>query len=144
MKRARVIMALFAALALFSACAHSGKSGTTSVESFVGSIQGFNCVTQGKVCPVGREDPMIGAEQVFVLLTEGTTYYFVPNLDRGIMARHFNELVKIEGAKSNQFNAIQATDLYVKENGKWKKAWSQDLQDEIYYQILSGHPLDGS
>jgi hypothetical protein len=144
MKRARVIMALFVALAVFSACAHSGKSSTSPVESLVGSIQGFNCVTQGKVCPVGREDPMIGAEQVFVLFMEGGTYYFVPNLDRGIMARHFNELVKIEGTKSDQFNAIKATDLYVKENGGWKKVWSQDIQDEIYYEILSGHPLDGS
>jgi hypothetical protein len=144
MKDVKVIMALFLALVLLSACAHSGKSSGSPVESHVGSIQGFNCVTQGKVCPVGREDPMIGAEQVFVLLMQGSTYYFVPNLDRGIMARHFNELVKIEGRKSNQFNSIQATDLYVKENGRWKKAWSQDVQDQIYYEIMSGRPLDGA
>ena len=118
--------------------------GLALAGSYVGSIQGFNCVTQGKVCPVGREDPMVGAEQVFVLLMEANKYYFVPNLDRGIMARHFNALVKIEGTTSDSFNSIQARDLYVKENGRWKKAWSRNLEDEIYYEIMSGRPLDGS
>ena len=136
MKTNRIILTILTLLLATPALALAG--------AYVGSIQGFNCVTQGKVCPVGRDDPMVGAEQVFVLLTEGTKYYFVPNLDRGIMARHFNEEVKIEGAKSDKFNSIKATDLYVRENGKWKKAWSQDRQDRIYYEIMSGHPLDGS
>ena len=145
MKQVGAITALLLVLALFTACAHTEPSGTRRVEGFVGSIQGFNCVTQGKVCPVGREDPMIAAETVFVLVMEaGDKYYFIPNLDRGIMARHFNEQVKIEGIKSDQFSSIKARDLYVNEQGRWKKTWSQDLQDEIYYKIMSGHPLDGA
>jgi hypothetical protein len=144
MKKASILMALFVALALFSACAHSERASTRPVESFVGSIQGFNCVTQGKVCPVGREDPMVAAEQVFVLLMEGNQYYFVPTLDRGIMARHLNQMVKIEGRKSDRFSSIQATDLYVQENGSWRKVWSQNWQDEIFDEIMSGNPLRGS
>ncbi|MBW2141425.1 MAG: hypothetical protein JRG97_10195 [Deltaproteobacteria bacterium] len=27
-----------------------------------GTVQGFTCVTQGKVCPVGAEDPMAAVE----------------------------------------------------------------------------------
>ena len=34
-----------------------------------GSVQGFRCVTQGKICPVGKEDPMAAVENVFVVLT---------------------------------------------------------------------------
>jgi hypothetical protein len=142
MKKAGMIMAVFVALALFSACAHTEKSGNRG--SFEGSIQGFNCVTQGKVCPVGREDPMIGAENVFVLVTEGNKFYFVSNLDRGIMARHFNKMVKIEGIKSDQFNSIKADGLYVQENGRWRKTWSQNWQDEIYNEIMLGNPLGGA
>jgi hypothetical protein len=33
--------------------------------SFTGSVQGYNCVTQGKTCPVGKEDPMAAAESVW-------------------------------------------------------------------------------
>ena len=112
--------------------------------SYEGSIQGFTCVTQGKVCPVGKEDPMIAAEKVFVLFVKAGEYYFVPNIDRAVLARHMNEMVKIEGLKSKQFNSIKASELYTMEQGKWKKVWSQDWQDEVFKDITAGVPLDGS
>ncbi len=31
--------------------------------SLTGSIQGLACVTQGKVCPIGMEDPVIAAQE---------------------------------------------------------------------------------
>ncbi|MBE0557459.1 MAG: hypothetical protein IH628_09530, partial [Proteobacteria bacterium] len=67
--------------------------------SVTGSVQGFNCVTQGKLCPIGMEDPVIAAENVFVVLVDAAKgdYYFVPNLDRGILARHINTQVKVDG-----------------------------------------------
>jgi len=104
--------------------------------TLTGTVQGFNCVTQGKVCPVGSEDPMVAAERTFVLHIEGTNYYFVPNLDRAIMARHIGEMVKVEGKKSEEFKSINAEDLYVKKGGSWQKVWSQNRQDEIYDDIL--------
>jgi len=104
-----------------------------------GSVQGFYCVTQGKVCPVGSEDPMVAAERVFVVHVSGADYYFVPNLDRAIMARHIGEMVKVEGTKSTDFKAIQAKDLYVKKEGKWSKVWSQDRQDEIYDDMFGAN-----
>jgi len=135
MKTNRFILAMSVLLLAIPALAMAG--------SYEGTIQGFNCVTQGKVCPVGREDPMVAAENVFVLY-QTDKYYFLPNLDRGILARHLNEAVKVEGTESSKFNAIKATDFYVRDGDKWKKTWSQDFQDEIYYQITAGHPLDGS
>jgi len=107
--------------------------------SVEGSVQGFYCVTQGKVCPVGSEDPMVAAERVFVVHVSGADYYFVPNLDRAIMARHIGEMVKVEGTKSTKFKAIQAKDLYVKKGGMWSKVWSQDKQDEIYDDVIGGN-----
>ena len=109
-----------------------------------GSIQSFTCITQGKVCPIGKEDPMIAVEKVFVLHVKAGEYYFVPNVDRAIMARHLNELVKVEGVKSTNFNSIKATAIFVMEDGKWAKTWSQDWQDQIYEEITSGVPLGGA
>jgi hypothetical protein len=104
--------------------------------SVTGSIQGFNCVTQGKVCPIGMEDPVIAAENVFVLLVDAAKgdYYFIPNVDRGILARHINEQVKVEGTVNAKMKSIKATAIYVKD----KKVWSLDLEDKIYQDIFGG------
>ena len=110
--------------------------------SLTGSIQGFNCVTQGKVCPIGMEDPVIAAEQVFVLLVDAAKgeYYFVPNVDRGILARHINETVKIDGTVNAKLKSIKATDIYV----KGKKVWDVNLEDKIYKDIFCGSLQSGS
>ena len=102
--------------------------------SLTGSIQGFNCVTQGKVCPIGMEDPVIAAENVFVLLVDAAKgeYYFVPNVDRGILARHINEQVTIDGNVNAKMKSIKATSITI----KGKKVWSLDLEDQIYKDIM--------
>ena len=102
--------------------------------SVTGSIQGFMCVTQGKVCPIGQEDPMAAVENVFVLLVNAATgeYYFVPNVDRAVLARHINEEVKIEGSVNAKTKSIHASDIYVGS----KKVWSINQEDEIYKGFL--------
>jgi len=109
--------------------------------SVAGSIQGFNCVTQGKVCPIGMEDPVIAAENVFVLLVDmaKSEYYFVPNVDRGILARHINQEVKITGTVNSKMKSIKASEISV----AGKKVWSSDLEDEIYRSILGDLPVKG-
>jgi hypothetical protein len=113
-------------------------------DAYEGSVQSFTCITQGKVCPVGREDPMIAAEGIFVLHVKAGDYYFIPNVDRAILARHLNQMVKVEGVKSDLFNAVKASDIYVMDEGKWVKTWSQNWQDEIFDEITTGVPLGGS
>ncbi len=106
--------------------------------SLTGSIQGLACVTQGKVCPVGMEDPVIAAENVFVVLVDAAKgdYYFVPNLDRAILARHINTQVKVDGTVNMKMKSISASDLYVMAaDKKWNKVWSQNKQDEIYKEF---------
>jgi hypothetical protein len=106
--------------------------------SITGSVQGFNCVTQGKLCPIGMEDPVIAAENVFVVLVDAAKgdYYFVPNLDRGILARHINTEVKVDGAVNSKMKSIRATDLYVMgADKKWNKVWARDKEDQIYKDL---------
>jgi len=111
--------------------------------AFQGTIQGYNCVTQGQVCPIGKEDPMVAAESVFVLQTQDGDWHFVPNVDSKIMARHINEMVMIEGTYDSKFRSIKAENFFVMENMKWRKVWSQDIMDEIYSEYLGGAAIGG-
>jgi hypothetical protein len=102
--------------------------GSGAVE---GTVQGFNCVMQGKVCPVGAEDPMAAVEDVFVIFTKDGKYFFAPNLDRAVMARHINQMVKVTGAVSDKFPSITANKLEVMDKGAWKVTWSKEMEAEI-------------
>ena len=104
--------------------------------SIEGSIQGFTCVVKGKICPVSQEDPMIASENIFVVLTASKKFYFVPNIDRGIMARHINEKIKIEGLINDTYNAITAEAIYTWVNGKWSKVWDENMQELMWASIL--------
>jgi len=96
-----------------------------------GTVQGFNCVMQGKVCPVGAEDPMAAVEDVFVVFTKDGKYFFVPNLDRAVMARHINQMVKVMGTVSDKFPSITADKVDVMVEGAWKTAWSKEMEREL-------------
>jgi len=106
--------------------------------SVTGSIQGFMCVTQGKVCPIGQEDNLAAVENVFVLLVDAAkgSYYFVPNVDRAVMARHINQEVKIDGTVNAKTKSIKASTISV----GTKKVWSADLESEIYRTLEGNHP----
>ncbi len=106
--------------------------------SVMGSVQGFTCVTQGKVCPIGMEDPVAAVENVFVLLVDAAKgdYYFVPNVDRAVMARYLNKEVKIDGTVNAKTKSIKATGITV----GGKLVWSVDLENEIYRTLEGVHP----
>lgn len=95
-----------------------------------GTIQGYHCVTTGKTCPLGKEDPMIAAERIFVLYTDDGKYYFVPNLDRAVLARHIRERVRITGDLNEKYRSLKADLFEVKLDDAWKETWSQELQME--------------
>ena len=102
-----------------------------------GTIQGYQCVTEGKTCPVGKEDPMAAVERVFVVLTADNNYYFIPNVDRGVLARHINERVKITGNVSMKYNSIQATKIDAYEKGSWVETWN--MKDQLQFQNDFGY-----
>ena len=102
----------------------------------VGSVQGLQCVTTGKTCPIGKEDPVIAAERVFVVLTAEGDYYFVPNLDRAIMARNITEQVKVTGTINKKYRSITAQTFQVwQDDGKWKKTWSEEIENEMLEKL---------
>ncbi len=102
-------------------------------QSTTGSIQGFNCVTQGKVCPIGKEDPVAATENVFVLLVDAAKadYYFLPNVDRAVLARRLNTQVTIEGAVDSKWKSIKVASI----SSGGKVVWSTGLQEEMNREI---------
>ncbi|MHA2231411.1 MAG: hypothetical protein ACXAB4_02860, partial [Candidatus Hodarchaeales archaeon] len=86
----KIIMVVFAfAVIQLPVCAFA--------DSVEGTVQGLTSVVKGKLCPVGKEDPMAAIEKVFVVLTKGNKYYFVPNVDRAVFARYINQRVRVTG-----------------------------------------------
>ena len=96
-----------------------------------GTVQGYTCVTQGKVCPVGKEDPMVAVERVFVVLTAGGDYYFVLNVDRAVLARHIRKKIRVTGALKAKFKSITARKLERRYKGGWKITWSPAMERDI-------------
>jgi hypothetical protein len=130
MKRTLTFFVVFLAIASMPALA--GAAGAIE-----GTVQGFRCVTEGKVCPVGKEDPLAAVERVFVLHVTGKEYYFIPNVDRAVLARHINRPIKIEGSVDKEDKSIMAKEIYAKENGKWEEVWSKAMEDEMYRDAFS-------
>jgi hypothetical protein len=98
-----------------------------------GSVQGYGCVVKVTVCPIGKEDPHVAVERVFVVLTGDKDYYFVPNVDRATLARHVNEMVRITGKLSSKYKSIEAETIDVMHKGSWKQTWSAEEERYLKY-----------
>ena len=108
--------------------------GAATVE---GTIQGLNCILNEKLCPVGQEDAVISQEEFFVVYTKTQNYYFVPNLDRAVLARHINTIVRVSGNLDKKHRAIQADKLEVLRKKKWVKVWTPKMEEEIQKYIYT-------
>jgi hypothetical protein len=121
---------LMAAALVFTITPAVASDGTVE-----GTIQGYTCVSTGKVCPVGKEDPLIAHEKTFGVYTFENEFYFVPNMDRAILSRYINKRVRVVGDINTKYKSVQAKHLEVYEDGKWGTPWSLQLEEAIRVQI---------
>jgi hypothetical protein len=107
----------------------------TTAADFTGTIQGFSCVTQGKTCPIGKEDYLATLENIFVLLVDAAKreYYFLPNVEREVLVRYINVQIKVSGELDNKFKSIKVKDIYMM-NGKM--VWSSNRWDKLYQWLF--------
>ena len=101
-------------------------------ETIEGTVQGFRCVTEGKICPIGMEDPYAAIESTFVIQLSGQDYYFAPNVDRNILVRHLNERVRITGKIDPKFKSITVESIETMKNGKWMVTWNKKVEQDAY------------
>jgi len=111
-----------------------------SIESLTGSIQGYDCVMQKKICPIGMGDSMAAIAEVLVLLVnpEEADYYVIPNVNQKVLARHINEEIKVVGYVDKKHNSIWAEEIYVGP----KKVWSNKMQSELQKDIKGNSPME--
>jgi len=112
MRKTLVIMVILPAAFLLSV--------TATAATIEGAVQGYTCVTEGRICPLTKNDPLVEAENVFVVLTMSQGYYFVPNISRDTMASLINQQCKIIGQMNRKYNSIRADALYTWRNGQWE------------------------
>lgn len=107
---------------------------------YKGTIQGFLCVTSGVTCPVGKEDIVAAAENVFVIYEGPEKFYVITNINVKVLARNINQQAMIKGELTSSYS-IKADELFIMRGGKWEKAWDVDLLSDFYTNILGSHPL---
>ena len=127
MKKIAFMMVVLLCIVISSAWAEEAEVVDVSIE---GTIQGLNCISTGKTCPVGMEDPLIATERFFVLYTKDGNFYMVPNMDRAILAKYINKIVRISGKHHVKYRSINAEKFEVlQDDGKWVKTWPFPMKD---------------
>ncbi len=134
MKISKYRISLVSALVLFTLLG----AGTAFGNTVEGRIQGLQCVLEAKLCPVDNQDPHIAAEKNFVVVTGPDSYYLIPNVDRAVLARHLMSKVRVTGETSSKYKSIKANRFEVQIDGKWKTAWTQEMEDRERRELNSG------
>ncbi len=96
-------------------------------EIIEGTIQGYNCVTQGR-CAASSEDPIVTTEYAFVVVTPEGKYYFLPNVPRAVLAYRDTERVRVKGDISPKYNKIDTQWVQVVKKEKWTVVWNRDSE----------------
>jgi hypothetical protein len=104
-------------------------------DTFEGTVQGFTCLIQGKMCPLDRKDPVAAAEKLFVVAAMDKSYVIVSNMDRTILAKYMLAKVKLTGKKHSKYNAFKADSFEVYQNGKWRTVWTLEMQKEAFEEL---------
>ena len=111
-------------------------------ESIEGSIMGYYSVTSGKIDHVDSADPALAAESLFVIYNDSGEYYFIPNLNRGFLARYTAQRVRITGTVNKRYKTIKAKAFEVVEKGVSQIRWSEDLELEEGLKALQIRMLE--
>lgn len=123
MKKYRIIIT-FSVFSLFIILGASTQAGTLE-----GTIQGFTCLTHGKVCPADRMDPHLSLEKNFVLADFEKGYHLMPNLDRSVLARNINKKARVTGHINPKYKSVEVEKLEVHKEGKWHEVWSLEAYE---------------
>ena len=96
-----------------------------------GIIQGAKCTHYQVECY--NDDNHIALEPDFVLVIPTGEYYFMPNLNRSVKARHAYKNVRVHGELRNQELWVdKMVDLDKKKGNRAKTTWDWSAQDEFW------------
>ena len=96
-----------------------------------GEIRGAKCTHYQVECY--NDDNHIALEPDFVFVLPEGTYYFMPNLNRSVKARHAYRNVRVHGELTRQELWVdRLVDLDKKKGNRSKTTWDWSAQDEFW------------
>ncbi len=93
-----------------------------------GTFQGASCTHYKEKCYA--DDAHVALEHDFVLVLPNGKHYFLPNLRRGIKARHAGQTVRVRGELDD--HAIWVEKLSVKRGNTYQSVWDLKEQKKLY------------
>lgn len=121
---------VFAVFAGFLVCM-APLAANAAMETKTGTITGLACATVGYTCPIDEADPMIAMERDFVLLKDDGDWYIMPNLDRGVKARHALKKVQVKGFVDERYRSINVEELIVDGRVVWTMQAQREMQERL-------------
>ena len=96
-----------------------------------GIIQGAKCTHYQVEC--FNDDNHIALEPDFVLVIPSGEYYFMPNLNRGVKARHAYKNVRVHGELRRQELWVdKMVDIDKKKGGRAKTTWDWSAREDFW------------
>ena len=96
-----------------------------------GIIQGAKCTHYQVEC--FNDDNHIALEPDFVLVIPSGEYYFMPNLNRSVKARHAYKNVRVHGELRRQELWVdRMVDIDKKKGGRAKTTWDWSAQEDFW------------
>ncbi len=127
--KSRYIVIWFAIFFLIMALAATQVSAGEKVQ-LEGRIQGAKCTHYQVECY--NDDNHIALEPDFVIVMPSGEYYFMPNLNRSVKARHAYKNVRIHGTLTRQELWVdKMVDLDAR-GSRSKTTWDWSAQDEFW------------
>jgi hypothetical protein len=96
-----------------------------------GIIQGAKCTHYQVEC--FNDDNHIALEPDFVLVIPSGEYYFMPNLNRGVKARHAYKNVRVHGElRTQELWVDRMVDIDKKKGGRAKTTWDWSAREDFW------------
>jgi len=91
-------------------------------KELVGTVKSLYTVMTGKDM-VDMADPRAELVKNFVLVTPEKKNYYIVGVDSRFLNRVLNQEIKIRGDVKDQYESINAEQVYVKKGNDWKLIW---------------------
>jgi hypothetical protein len=109
----------------------AAPAGAGEMVKLEGEIRGAKCTHYQVECL--KDDNHIALEPDFVLVLPSGEYYFMPNVNRLVKARHAYKNVRIHGELRNQELWVEKlVDLEKNKDGRAKDIWDWSNKDEFW------------
>ncbi len=101
-------------------------------ETFIGKLEGLDCIIRKYECAVDKFDPLLYREPDIILEVDNQNYYRLSNLPMRIKYRYYRDDIRVIGTAHSRGKQITVNKLQVIENGKFITVWDAEKKEPWY------------